>query len=471
MNDLPVSLKPVYETHEPNQKILLYQGDLEIKQSINPQQPVQGHGNIYYVWLPFPSIQFEFWSKHFIDYNCPDNDLIFSNGNCRVKISIDKTIDNDSNYKDNYILGTTQEAIIRGKEQNLSYILFHVINFTNNLGIPTRYESDQGISNQSNRINFNFNYKEEKWKINLDKIKEKSFFEKFKNNGGFGITHVGKIEKDSKQCFKGEEVNNLLNVFQHFLCFSSGSYVPLTLQVGYDAGGNKVWEYWNASRGTSWQTVSSWFPVCESQESAKVFPGFLDWWETWDDSEKVALNWYLQANTTSLVEEQIILVQVALELLAWVILVEREKTLSETGFDKLPASDKIRLLLSQVRIPKDIPPTLPLEQDEDTFARKFFPRKISLDHLVQLVKQNKQNQWQDGPHALTEMRNGIIHPKKQKRTKIHQATLNAKLEVAELGLWYLELVLLAIFNYQGIYRNRLARTTDSFRNPVPWSNG
>jgi len=252
------------------------------------------------------------------------------------------------------------------------------------------------------------------------------------------------------------------------LCFSSGSYVPLILQVGYDSAGNKVWEYWNASIGTFWRTAFSWFPINQSQESAKVFPGFLDWWETWDDSEKVALDWYLRANTTSLVEEQIILVQVALELLAWVILVEREKTLSEAGFDKLPPSDKIRLLLSQKGIPKDIPPTLPLEQDENTFAAEISPRKIDLDYLIQLAK---RYQWQDGPHALTEMRNGIIHPKKQKRTQIYQATSEAKGEVAELGLWYLELVLLAIFNYQGIYRNRLARKNDSFRNPVPWSNG
>jgi len=129
MNDLPVSLKPVYETHEPNQEILLYQGDLEIEQSISPQQPVQGHGNIHYVWLPSPKIKFEFWSKKFINYHCSDNYLKISNVNCCIKISINPKKDNVPNTNENYISGTIQQAISKGEEQDLSYVLFHVINF------------------------------------------------------------------------------------------------------------------------------------------------------------------------------------------------------------------------------------------------------------------------------------------------------------------------------------------------------
>jgi hypothetical protein len=44
-------------------------------------------------------------------------------------------------------------------------------------------------------------------------------------------------------------------------------------------------------------------------------------------------------------------------------------------------------------------------------------------------------------------------------------------EASDLGLWYLELVLLAIFGYQGPYINRLQKVHQNGETePVPWSN-
>lgn len=142
---------------------------------------------------------------------------------------------------------------------------------------------------------------------------------------------------------------------------------------------------------------------------------------------------------------------------------EEKHTVSEGGFDKLPASDKIRLLLSQFGISKVIPPN-PSFQTENTYASQFSPIEMPLNDLIQLAQDSN---WVDGPHALTEIRNGITHPKKKKREKVYQASFEAKYEVANLGLWYLELVLLAMFNYQGNYENRLLINAPP--QPVPWS--
>ncbi len=61
MNKLPSALRPLYTTAKPNEKILLYDGSLEISFSRNQRQiQIQGSGTLEYVWFPNPHIQFNF---------------------------------------------------------------------------------------------------------------------------------------------------------------------------------------------------------------------------------------------------------------------------------------------------------------------------------------------------------------------------------------------------------------------------
>ena len=84
------------------------------------------------------------------------------------------------------------------------------------------------------------------------------------------------------------------------------------------------------------------------------------------------------------VNGSIVLQQAALERLAWVLLVEDKRSLSQNGFHKLPAADEVKLLLSYLGIDLKIPDRL--------------------TNLIQLA--NRQN-WVDGPQAITEIRNAI----------------------------------------------------------------
>lgn len=164
---------------------------------------------------------------------------------------------------------------------------------------------------------------------------------------------------------------------------------------------------------------------------AEVFPGFLQWWRDWQDSAKIILAWYLEANIDVLAEKKVILTQVALELISWILFVEKEQTVSPKDFDKFRASNKLKKLLSKFKIPLEIPPNSPTEA---------------------LGKLAADEKWQDGPHAFTDIRNGLVHPKNRK--KIFDAPSEAKIEICDLGLWYLELLLIAIFDYKGRYSDR-----------------
>lgn len=449
MNDCLPALRPLYTTAKPNENILLYDGLLEISFEINEHPiKIEGTGQLEYLWFPSPHIQFIFSSQDedishvsSAHWNDLPSSLTLSDIGVSVDISITSSSIGGSNG--NSVSGRPKEAITKGQDQDLAYVLFHVVNFHNFRGGPRSILESSSKKRMMNRIVL----EAEEWKITLDELENTNDNVKsLGTQGGFAITHVGKLEKLDGQTFSGEEAREFLKKFTDFLSFARGFRVPVVLLVGYDAKGKKIWEYWEESLGNSWKYVPSWFPEQKGNKLAELFPGFLTWWQNWEESARLALYWYLEANYTKINEQSIILVQVALELIAWVLIVEKDKTLSKTQFKKLPASDNLINLFSKFSIPLEIP--------------------FSSNLLTDLRQIASESNWIDAPHAFTKIRNGIVHPETRKRNKIHNAPSLTKLGTAFLGLWYLELVLLAMFKYQGCYANRLENQNLEV---VPWS--
>jgi hypothetical protein len=73
-------------------------------------------------------------------------------------------------------------------------------------------------------------------------------------------------------------------------------------------------------------------------------------------------------------------------------------------------------------------------------------------------------QW-DGSKALVKIRNDFAHA--EKKLQVSQAVL---IDTARLGLWYVELVLLALCNHQGKYFCRIPKQCQNGAlSQVPWS--
>jgi hypothetical protein len=138
--------------------------------------------------------------------------------------------------------------------------------------------------------------------------------------------------------------------------------------------------------------------------------------------------------------------QSALELLAWITVVEERNVVSGEGFDKLPASDRLRVLLEVLGIPRTLPAGLTALQKASEEAPKGGP-----------------GPWTDGPHALTDLRNVVVHPTKKRRT-LGAVDLPWD-DAARLSRWYVELVLLRLMGYDGMYLSRLTYSSE----PVPWT--
>ena len=113
-------------------------------------------------------------------------------------------------------------------------------------------------------------------------------------------------------------------------------------------------------------------------------------------------------------------------MLSWAIVIEKNKTLSENGFDIISASDKINLLLNSIGLNNSIP-----------------------KYLVNIIKYAKAENIGSGPELITRIRNLIVHSKDKSRLKLSKFDNTIYQEVTDLSIWYIESCLLYLIGYKG----------------------
>lgn len=161
-----------------------------------------------------------------------------------------------------------------------------------------------------------------------------------------------------------------------------------------------------------------------------------------------AIGYSLAANGDEVIEVRIPIACSGLELLAWAIL-QREGWLVDPGRRRrLGPAAMLRLLLNWAGIPTDVPPSLP--------------------SLGARCRAAGKPHW-GGPEILFDIRNAMVHPPKHLEDP-EWPDGDDLVEAWQLGTWYLELVLLRAFHYDGEYwsRVRLNRPAADVE-PVPWS--
>lgn len=159
-----------------------------------------------------------------------------------------------------------------------------------------------------------------------------------------------------------------------------------------------------------------------------LFEGSMILWNdrNWRKPIQTATTWYLEANLANSIEPAIVAGQAALELIAWLLIGEQREILGTAGFEQLPAADKLRLLSSLLRIPVLLPNWTP--------------------HLTKYCS-DQNRKWNDTPRAATELRNSIVHPKN--RCTFYRAPERVRSEAKQLITWYLSLVRLRLFGFEG----------------------
>ncbi len=333
---------------------------------------------------------------------------------------------------------------IGGESTQIAKLIFHLYNFVDFIGTRSSIEENGTTKHRIEHIDLI----DDEWEIELKSLTfTRANIKELKEEGGFRLTHIGVIKRTDGTNISGNDAYAILNAIRFFLSFAKGGWCEPICAVGLNLAGDSIWESWSSPR-EPWCNPRSWFDPHNSKQLTSLFPGFMNFWkdEYWNEAIRECFYWYLNANYSPRgIDAGIILNQTAIERLSYEFAVNEKCLLTAKGFKDLKASDKMRLLFSSLDIPIDIPSETP---------------------ELRNIASNNQLNWLDSPHALTEIRNSLIHPEKKNKKQFKDAYY----EAWNLGLWYLEMGILAILGYKTTYGNRLKQKWVGEVEKVPWES-
>jgi hypothetical protein len=403
MRDKP--LPNVYLQKFPDQQILLYRGLAEL---ISGKKVIKGKGIIRLTWHPYPSISVEFEyfldgdeeRESFSDYELKLIESVSTEFIFQEYLKVYSTGSIRWGKGQNKILGYLAEPFIKGNLNNLYSIVFHVTNFyrftiNNTFGCFEDEEGNEIETERESWLHFNsqlvFDY--DSWHIVLSTLNEDvNLWEKLVENGGYGLTHICKIEKQNGSILNFGKAYNIIEAFTYYLSFARGLWVAPILVSGFNQDGYQVMEEWRYPiiQADRWNQGFSWLYDCfDNTMIVEIFPYFMQRWQDdmWQDVMRNCIQWLMEGLHYNRSENtSIILFQAALEKLSWTYIRSKD-CLSGDGFKKLRVADQIRLLISFLNIPI-----------------------ITFDEYPYLEKKAKERNWKDSLQALTEVRNVIVHP-------------------------------------------------------------
>ena len=276
------------------------------------------------------------------------------------------------------------------------------------------------------------------WLVKIEPVPNLTELERtLRSNSGYAVTHTGIVEREGGQRFTQEEAQALLNGLDNFLSFICGSSCAVTDVTGIGTDGSEVWKRWGSHHVTTWARRRTWADVTVRDSLPAIFQNFWqDYVQNKRDLER-ALGWYVYSNQSEALDVSIIFNHAVLELLTYITAGQRPQ--------KMKTGDWIADNLIKQGIEPQIPAL-----------------------CGSLTALSNQRGLRHGPHALVDIRNSMIHP----NPTIHFPSIDAYHEAKQLGLWYVELLLLNRFQHMGEYASRLTPVqTPGDTELVPWAGG
>ena len=415
--------------NKPNQPITLVETNIiEID-----GQPASVPATVVFQFFPHPTVVIE--ADHF-PYVVPRKEPF--------KISMSNSAQLDVMYLSRpYSTGRATLTPVRlpadvfDKKSPIKSVRFGILNFQKFYGSQDRWIETGPHSIRAPRVKLEAS----DWSVEISGVMGlEDVLKELNRDRGYGFTYDGVITRTDGTTFSVEEVDPLLEELRMFLSFVNGNYCSLALVEGEDEHGEQTWVRWGSHYVESWKPTRTWFLRYTGGDTmAELFPKFISLFESEDLPRKSlaqVIDWYLQSNETA-VHVGIILTEAALERLSYHVLERPRRTNKES-------------------IGKYIENAL---------------KKLELDSTVPQVcnKLRKLKNVFSGPHAITTVRNDLVHP----RQTLADVSFYVHAEAWNLGQWYVEMILLKELCYQGLYWNRLSRldANNPAIEPVPWAQG
>ena len=285
-------------------------------------------------------------------------------------------------------------------------------------------------------LDWSMNLYIEEWLLSIAPVSNLSKLKKeLRDSAGYGVTHKASLGRKDNRLFKGKEIQSLLNSLHAFLSFLCGSQCGITNVSGFGSNGDLVWQRWGSHSVSGWRRQRSFMDITITDRISEIFTGFAGrYFEDCDYMGRI-IALYITSNETRSADISIMLSQIALESLTTILKQEPPHKDEKVG-------NSIAKMLQERYINCDVP---------ESFG--------ALQSLA------KSHELQHGPHALVEVRNSFVH----RENKLGSVSIDAYYETKQLGLWYLELLLLNWFRYEGEYASRLEPVQKpGLTELVPW---
>lgn len=346
---------------------------------------------------------------------------------------------NINNIQKNYVDGYVSSGIIKSKNRYVDYIDFHIVNFDKKQGTLIKY-MDKLFAG---RIEFEISG----YEIIIDKRYDykKELYEELRFKNGSIITHIGRIKRKDNKVFKSTYIFKLLDEISDTLSFLAGRYIGICMVMGYKDNQN-TFRLWKESLTTPFKYVPTWSDTIANHHNIEKYMNLMcrklhD--SYYGPALKHVVDWYIESIDNISIENNVVSLQIALETLSYVVVVEKNKILTDVEFEKNTASDNIRILLD---------------------ACSIYYGKEELNLFNEYI----YNKFNDGVDIFTYFRNKVVHP--TQKTKRANLTVEDMWNILQIGTRYVELVVLYIINYKGEYSNRLNDRCYGEVEVVPWND-
>jgi len=436
--DYPDIIKSGISMNEPNEIIPIYNGVFKL---IQDQNQVDIVGQINFIWFPDSGAHFTGEVKE----SSLDVVRLFKDTE-KFKLLIEELefgecLITKTSFGDGITIGGSliKTAVKGDKSIPVSKVRFSIPNFKDFFGLSVRDGSWSG----KNRIKF----ENDDYLIIIDKRRDfKEAKESLSSKGGYLNLWNGELIK-KKGNIVFDHLEDVQHCFSTFLSFLNGRRCSLLFKQGFHEN-EIVWTDYSDYFVDIYKFVPSWPQSHSIKGLEELWKIFSNLWNNEDDKDFLVtvIHWYVEANSHSAFSEgSIIMTQTGLELIYNWLLIEKQKLLVGKDAENISASNKIRLLLSHLKVNFDFPSS--------------FTQLKGMPDMI------------DAPDAFVQIRNAIVHSQEEKRKKLSKMHYMAKYDALQLGLWYMELSLLRILEFDGVYHNRCIRGVYSSQCDVkvPWT--
>jgi hypothetical protein len=439
-SEAPEPVSSYYASGNANEPVFLYRGDLLVT-TAEDSSPARFPGHLALHWLPTPRVRYELIAKRQRMLHWFANDIQDSNvaAPTFTAVPVPPSGQQLAASGDSAIFGGIFcPDLIGDSGAELSQVLFHVVNFRRIMGDPLKKDGHWWRGRLSCRTTT--------WSIILDSLPEYGKLEReLKEKGGYAVTHNGKFRRNDGKSFSIADAQDLIGMLRMILSFSSGRWVTPMLPVGFDNENVPAWSDWNVYRLDGWRGAYQPLDPGHPEQFIEFFDLAS---KAWKDpfSRRVigsAVNYFIDGNRPLPLELATSTFQAGLELLAWTELVEERGILTATSYKKRPAHENICDFLTAHKVNTSVPTNMA---------------------SLQAVAQSEN--CKSGPEVITRMRNGVIHPKRNRP----EFGIDAWYDAWSLAQQYIVLGLLALLNYSGSYRDPLNENIHiGAITKVPWA--